>query len=190
VSVESVRLETLKVGQGKRAKKETVVLIQFSGALNAGTAENPGAYQLAPLMAIKAGGRGKGKKVETKLGRPVPVASAVYNAANDTVTLIPRGQLNLTQPLQLQIDGVPPSGLQDSSGRYLDGAQNGQPGSNAGAVLSRHGATLDAVVGGSTAGGAVTSPAAVDALLQVGALDEFVGPIRARHRARLGPAGA
>ena len=47
VTVESLQIEKVKVGTGKKAKKETVLVLQFSGALNAGAADNVGAYELA-----------------------------------------------------------------------------------------------------------------------------------------------
>jgi hypothetical protein len=60
------------------------------------------------------------------------------------VTLTPRKPFALTKPVQLVVYGAPPSGLQDSLGRFIDGKHDGQPGSNAVAVLSRGGATISA----------------------------------------------
>ena len=47
VTVTRLVEETIKVGKGKKAKKETVLVLDFSGALNAGAADNANAYQLA-----------------------------------------------------------------------------------------------------------------------------------------------
>ena len=77
VTVESLQVEKIKVGKGKKAKKETVLVLQFSGALNASAADDAGAYQLAPVIKVKASGKGKNRKpATTKLGALVPVASA------------------------------------------------------------------------------------------------------------------
>ena len=79
VTVQSAQVETIKVGTGKKAKKETVIVVDFSGALNAASADNAGAYELAPIIKVKATGKGKNNKpATTKLGPLVPVASAVY----------------------------------------------------------------------------------------------------------------
>ena len=73
-------------------------------------------------------------------------AKIKHIAANDQVTLIPKQAFALTKPVQLQVDGLPPSGLEDSFGRLIDGDHSGQPGSNAVALLNRKGATISAVV--------------------------------------------
>jgi hypothetical protein len=39
--------------------------------------------------------------------------------------------MRLTRALQLVVAGTGSSGLLDTAGRYIDGADNGQPGSNA-----------------------------------------------------------
>ena len=85
---------TIKVGNGKKAKKETVVVVDFSGALNANTADNSTGYEFAPIIKVKATGKGKNHKpATTKLGTPVPVAAALYNASSKSVMLTPRGKL-------------------------------------------------------------------------------------------------
>lgn len=47
------------------------------------------------------------------------------------------------QALQLLIDGTSPSGLEDIVGRYLDGADNGEPGSNSIVSISRNGVEIE-----------------------------------------------
>ncbi len=59
VTVESLQVEKIKVGKGKKAKKETVLVLQFSGALDAAAADNANAYELAPVIKVKATGQGK-----------------------------------------------------------------------------------------------------------------------------------
>ena len=108
VTVESLQVEKIKVGKGKKAKKETVLVLQFSGALNAGAADNANAYEFAPVITVKAKGKGKHKQpATTKLGTPVTPASAIYSGANNQVTLTPRGTLNLTKSEELIVNGEP-----------------------------------------------------------------------------------
>jgi Right handed beta helix region len=124
VTVQSARLETIKIGKGKNAKKETVIEVVYSAAVNAASAGNAGAYELAPVFKVKASGKGKNRKpATTKLGAAVPVASAVYS--NDQVTLTPRGKLTASKPEELIVNG---SLLTDTLGREVDGNDNGQPG--------------------------------------------------------------
>ena len=98
---------TINVGTGTKAKKETVLVLQFSGSLNAGTADNAGAYELASVIKVKASGKGKNRKPATiKLGSPVPVASAIYNGSNEQVTLAPRTKLTASKPEELIVNGT------------------------------------------------------------------------------------
>jgi hypothetical protein len=100
----------------------------------------------------------------------ITLKSAVYDAADDTVTLIPKKAFALTKNVQLQVNGSPPSGLQDSSGRFIDGDDNGSAGSNAIVILSRRGVDIDAVVSGTSGGQNVGIMAIVDALFDQDAL--------------------
>ena len=61
------------------------------------------------------------------------------------MALTPKKPFALTKPVQLLVNGLAPSGLQDSYGRYIDGDHNGTAGSNAIAILSKKGVTVDAV---------------------------------------------
>ncbi len=134
VTVRSSQAETIKIGTGKKAKKETVIVVDFSGALNAASANNAGAYELAPLIKVKASGKGKNKKpATTKLGALAAVASAAYMASNDSVTLIPRAKLTTSKPEELVVNGTL---ILDTLGRGIDGAANGQPGSDYIATMS------------------------------------------------------
>lgn len=49
------------------------------------------------------------------------------------------------------MNGQTPSGLEDSSGRLIDGNEDGQPGGDAVAVLRGKGVTITALSGGSAA---------------------------------------
>jgi hypothetical protein len=86
-------------------------VISFSGGLNPSDASNPGEYEL-----ISAGKKnsftGKGTK-------RIPIAAAAYNAGNNTVTLTPSKKFVPTKPVELIVEGTPPSGLQDTLGRSL-----------------------------------------------------------------------
>ena len=87
----------------------TEVLVTFSGAVNAAEAQGHGAYSL-----VMAGNHGS---FTARNATRIKLRAASYNAANNTVTLIPRKAFALTKKVQLQVDGMPPSGLQDSLGR-------------------------------------------------------------------------
>ena len=50
--------------------------------------------------------------------------------------------VSLSKPVQVLINGEPPSGLEDTFGRLIDGDDNGQPGGDAVAVLRGKGVTL------------------------------------------------
>ncbi|HKM56831.1 MAG TPA: hypothetical protein VJY33_25725, partial [Isosphaeraceae bacterium] len=112
VTVASLQPTTVrvKVGKGKRAKTktETGLLLQFSGAL-AGTG-NPAAYHLLT---------GKTKRGVTTFNKFVPLT--VFNSTPSTVTLLPAGKLNLSQPEQLRVTAVD---LIDAFGRPLNGGQS------------------------------------------------------------------
>jgi hypothetical protein len=152
----------------------TEVLITYSGAVNAAEADNPAIYRLAVP--------GKKGSFTAKNAKVIKLKSVVYNAVTDTVTLIPSKPFALTKPVQLQVNGLPPSGLQDSAGRYIDGDHNGTPGGNAVAVITKHGATIDAVSSGTAAVQTIAMSAIVDALFD---RDEVVGLFSA-HRDRRG----
>jgi hypothetical protein len=76
----------------------------------------------------------------------IRLRSAVFNQANDTITLTPKKAFALTKPVELTINGTPPSGLQDTSGQLIDGEGNGTPGGNAVALIRRTGVTMNPVV--------------------------------------------
>jgi hypothetical protein len=155
----------------------TEVLMTFSGAVNAAEAENPAIYRLV-LPGKKGSYTARNAKV-------IQLKSAGFDAATGTVTLIPGKPFALTKPVQLVIAGLPPSGLQDSSSRYIDGAHTGAPGSNAVAILSGGGATVAAL---SKARAQVRRPldriAAIDDLLAHGELADVRRSARTRRRER------
>ncbi len=125
-AINSLQVEAIKAATGKKAKKETVLVLQFSGALNAAAADNAGAYGLAPVIKVRASGKGKNRKPATiKLGSPLALASAIYNGSNKQVTLAPRTKLTASKPEELIVNGTL---ITDTLGRELDGADDGQAG--------------------------------------------------------------
>ena len=173
-----MQVEKIKVGTGKKAKKETVLVLQFSGALNASAAENVGAYELAAVTKVKASGKGKNKKpATTKLGKPIALASAAYNASNDQVTLTPRSALTLTasKPDELIVNGLL---ITDMLGREIDGADNGQAGSDFIATLTGNRVTVGGVPAVRISGQPAIAGSAVDALLARGELAGINGKQR------------
>jgi hypothetical protein len=109
----------------------TRIIVLFSGDLNAGEATSPAIYRLATA--------GKKGSFTAKNSRVIKLKSAVYNPANDSVTLAPRTPFALTKPVQLQVNG---GVLEDRWGRLIDGNDDGQPGGNAVAVLKRTGVAI------------------------------------------------
>jgi hypothetical protein len=105
------------------------VIIDFTGAVNAAQAQNKAEYRL-----VKAGKRGSFTAKHPKL---IHLRRAVYNGTSDTVALVPRTPFALRKPVQLQVNGQPPSGLHDMLGRLIDGHHDGQPGGNAVVVLRK-----------------------------------------------------
>ena len=91
----------------------TTFVLTFDQALDATTADDARNYEII-------GPR----------GRHIRVKSAVYNAANDTVTLRPVERINVHFKYTLIVDGAQPSGLANVQGKLLDGERTGQPGSN------------------------------------------------------------
>jgi hypothetical protein len=142
VTVQGVSLRQVPAGKHKTA---TVIVVQFSDALNASAAGNPGAYLLSTTAA--------GKKHKS---RSLALARATYDPTAHTVTLTPARKLVLKPPVQLRITA---SSLPDTLGRPLDGNHDGQPGGDSTATLSAAGVTAARVS---------VSPAAVDALLRAG----------------------
>ena len=114
----------------------TEIVVDFSGPVDAAQADNVANFHLATA-------NGKGS-FAAKNSPVMKLRSAAFNPANDTVTLVPKRAFALTKPLQLTINGTPPSGLEDSSGQLIDGDDNGMAGGNAVVVIRRTGVTLNA----------------------------------------------
>ncbi len=119
------RVSIQKVKSGKH-KTTSVIVLQFSEALNAGDAQALGAYGLATVA--------KSKKQKSK---PVALAGATYNASTFAVTLTPRKALAAGAAMELTVHAA---SLLDATGRPLDN------GVNATAVLSKGGGMITSAV--------------------------------------------
>ena len=117
----SVSIQTVRLGKSKKTTQ--LIVLQFSGSLNAGGAQSIGDYSLATIPTSR---RQKSK--------PVALSQATYNPANNTVRLVTRKPLVLTPPLRLSINAAR---LLDSLGRPLDGDQDGQPGGDFTTALTK-----------------------------------------------------
>jgi hypothetical protein len=141
-------------------KSATVLVVSFSGALERASAEAVGDYHLTAL--------GKSKKP----GKPVPVTAAVYDPAQRTVTLTPRGKF-AKQTLQLTIAAA---GTLDAQSRPIDGDRDGKPGGDFQATFGKAGIRLSRAAGpasiSSSSAGPLNrlSPATVDVLFAQGIL--------------------
>jgi hypothetical protein len=120
VRVLSVSIQATRFG---KTKKRQVIILRFSGSLNAGDAQMVGHYSIATVP--------NGKQQKTK---PIALSQATYNPANNIVRLMTRKPLMLNPPLKLTIYAA---GLLDMLGRPLDGDHDGRPGGNFTATLTR-----------------------------------------------------
>ena len=93
--------------------KPTALVVTFDQALDAATADDPRNYEII-------GPR----------GRRIRVKSAVYDPANDTVTLRPSERINVHYKYELIVKGAKLSGVANAEGKLLDGKSTGHPGSN------------------------------------------------------------
>ena len=82
----------------------TEVLIGFSGALNPAQAVSMAQYEL-----VRAGRHHSFTGRGTRL---IKLWSAVYDAANNTVALTPKRPFAIGKPVELVVNGGPPSGLE------------------------------------------------------------------------------
>jgi hypothetical protein len=102
-----------------RKNQMTEVIVDYSGAVNASEADKVATYRLATA--------GKKGSFTAKNATVIKLKSAKYNGTSDAVTLTPKKAFALTKAVQLEVKG---ESLQDSAGSLLDGANDGQAGSN------------------------------------------------------------
>ncbi len=115
--------------RGSRLRPARLVLT-FDRPMGTARAEDRANYR---LLAPGPDGR-----LGTRDDRPMPIASATYDAALRTVTLAPRRR-SLHQSFRLTVKGTPPGGLTDTSGVFLDGAGAGLAGTDFVADFGRRG---------------------------------------------------
>ena len=75
-------------------------------------------------------------KIVGPAGRSIAIDSATFDPAANTVTLRPRTRINIHHTYRLTVIGTGATGVRDSNGILLDGADNGHPGSNYMGTLS------------------------------------------------------
>jgi streptogramin lyase len=118
-------------------RQPTRLVLTFNEALDPARAENPANYV---LVAPGPNGEFTGPHAHV-----IPISHIIYDPVNLTVTLIPDHRLSIYHRYQLTVIGMPPSGLTDTDGRFLDGAKTGQPGSNFVAIVDKAILVLDPV---------------------------------------------
>jgi hypothetical protein len=157
VTVLSAKVATVKVTAGKKAKKTTGIVLQFSGPLNAAQASSLSSYRVLA---------GKVKKSRTTFSKTLPLSSAIYSSSANTVTLVTKSKLNLAQPEEVVVIGAL---LMDAFGRPIDGNNDGEPGGNFTATLSKKGTTITSARSSSRI--ALLRADAVDSLIESGGVD-------------------
>jgi hypothetical protein len=154
----------------------TSLVLSFSGPLDQTRAETVTNYTLTRS--------GPDRKIGTRDDRRVSLRSARYReqilsgglGTRSTVTLTPAVPFQLSQPLEVRINGQLPRGLRDTSGRLLDGDVNGIPGGDFVTVLSG----TSSLVSASSATAVPMGPSTVEGLLASGA-SVMVDHARRRH---------
>ena len=119
--------------RGKPVGKTTVTgfEIDFSTAMNSGTAGSPNNYQVAKFVTKRI----KRKSVRVLQAIFVPVS---YNPLNNSVTLAVAGSL-FTKGGQIAVNASPPEGITSASGVFLDGQDTGTAGTDAVLIISPKG---------------------------------------------------
>jgi uncharacterized repeat protein (TIGR01451 family) len=110
-------------------RAHTTLVLGFDSALDQARAQDVTNYRIV--------GQGPDRKFGTRDDFVIPVASAVYDAATNQVTLSPRDRLNIHRPYRLIVNGVGPTGLSNALGGLLDGRAQGRPGSDYQTTITR-----------------------------------------------------
>ncbi len=149
----SARLVTVAGVQEVENRRHQVaeIVVDLSGPVNAVQADNVATFHLATANS--------GGSFRARNSPVIKLRSAVFNPANNTITLTPRKAFGLSRPVELTINGTPPSGLQDSSGQFIDGDNTGDPGGNAVMLIRRGSVTLNPVAPAASRGTRPARPA-------------------------------
>jgi hypothetical protein len=99
---------------------QTVLMLNFNDGLDPTSATNLNNYRIANAA-----------------GQTVRIQSAVFDAGTNTVTLRPATRLNFHRRFHLTVIGTGPSGVRNTRGVLLDGANTGTPGANYTCTLTR-----------------------------------------------------
>ena len=170
ITMESVQVESIKSRAGKKAKKEDMLVLQFSGALNATAADNAGEYELAPIIKVKGLGQGQKPKAgndPARLTRDTGLRS-LHRLVQPGHAHSP-GQVSPRKPEELIVIG---SLVTDALGRPIDGVDDGQPGSSYIATIGGSQALAGGLPLARTGMRRADVPAAIDVLLVRGDLTE------------------
>jgi autotransporter-associated beta strand protein len=119
-----VRLERLP------GRRPTRIVLTFNEPMNAALAQATSNYVFRKFI--------RGHTLAGP-GKAIRVRSAVYDPAQQTVTLTTAKRLGLKQVYQITVNGAAPHGLANISGVPLDGQGSGAPGSNYVVFLSGRG---------------------------------------------------
>ncbi len=111
VTIASAHYATATTIKGKKTRKVKAIDLQLSAPINAAAAQNLAAYALLS---------GKAKKSVVHYSTPVALSQAHYDAATQSLTLIPRNSVKLTRLMQLRITTVM---LSDTLGRPVNNGQ-------------------------------------------------------------------
>ncbi len=91
----------------------TTLVLTFNQPLDPATAEDVHNYRIVGLH-----------------GRRISIRRAVYDPANQTVTLHPAQRLSVHHPYEVTVIGTGLKGLTDVQGQLLDGNESGKPGAD------------------------------------------------------------
>jgi hypothetical protein len=105
--------------------QKTFLMIDFNCALDPTSAQDIANYTIAGPINRQG-----------HSSRRIKVGMALYDAAADSVTLVPTARLNIHRKYTLTIDGTTPSGVANPSGLMLEDAGDGERGSNYRALLT------------------------------------------------------
>jgi hypothetical protein len=108
--------------------QKTTLVLTFSTALDAASAENVREYQIVTL-----GGHGRGG---TLVGNKTAVRKAIYNPSTLTVTLVPVRRLDIHNTYRLTVNGTAQTGVRSVSGLFLNDSATDSQGTNYEALIT------------------------------------------------------
>jgi hypothetical protein len=97
----------------------TVLVLNFNDGLDPTSAQDMNNY-----------------KIVGPAGNTVAIASVSFDPKANSVTIRPKGRINIHHPYHLTVVGTGATGVRDTEGRLLDGTKSGRPGSNYSGTLT------------------------------------------------------